>query len=82
MIAQAPPPSTLDPLTQQKIIDEFNRGSQRAFDNGIDLARIMIIAVAVVFGIAALVVLLLVIAPWRGARSPLGAAQGTAAPRA
>jgi phage shock protein PspC (stress-responsive transcriptional regulator) len=65
---QAPPPTTLDPLTQQKIIDGFNRGAQRTFDTGIDFVRIMVIAVAVVVGFAALVIVLFVLALWRRAQ--------------
>jgi phage shock protein PspC (stress-responsive transcriptional regulator) len=65
---QAPPPTTLDPLTQQKIIDGFNRGAQRTFDTGIDFVRIMVIAVAVVVGFAALVIVLFVLALRRRAQ--------------
>jgi hypothetical protein len=67
--AQAPPPSTLDPQTQQKIINEFNRGAQRTFDTGIDFVRIMIIAFAVVALMLAVVVFVLVSAQWRRARA-------------
>jgi len=66
---QAPPPTTLDPLTQQKIINEFNRGAQRTFDTGIDFVRIMVIAVAVVVGLAALVIVLFVLAQQRRAQA-------------
>jgi signal transduction histidine kinase len=66
---QAPPPTTLDPLTQQKIINEFNRGAQRAVGTGIDLALIMVIAFAVVAVMLAVVVFVLVSAQWRRARA-------------
>jgi len=66
---QAPPPTTLDPLTQQKIINEFNRSAQRAVGTGIDLARIMIIAFAIVAVMLAVVVFVLVSAQWRRARA-------------
>ena len=64
MIVQVPaPPTTLDPLTQQKIINDFNRGAQRTFDTGIDVARIVVITFAVVAVMLAVVVFVLVRPP-------------------